>query len=485
MAGIGFTLRKLFKDKSCFGYAKAYALTGVVTIGPFVVMICLMMCIQLMYMYFGIDDFLRALFIESLVYVFIFSHIVVSGFHMIITRYIADKMYENDLKPVISSVFGILSVALPFGGVIGILFLWWAELSFFLELTIFLFFMEMIIVLLLGAYVSALNNYAFIVKAYASGVIVILLGTLLVLTNPWFEDTVTWTMVMVDTGGLIIAALLFHNIYAFFAYENYFNYDFIAYFSKFKKLFYINLLYTIGLYSHIIIMWLGPDGLCLADTFYYFPQYDISAFYAYLSIIPVIMLFIIYTETNFYEKYRRYLMFITEKGNYEEINQSRDEMLQVMWSEIRNISAFQLVTVFCFIAFGNIIMPMLGLGFYGIDIYNLLVLSAFCVGILQSVLCMLIYLDDQDGALATAFLLFSFGIIFNVICVYLGEKTYGLGAFAANFCTLVYAVYRLNVYSKQIDYHIFCSQPVLEMKTEGFFSKLHEKIFKEVRNSNE
>ena len=197
------------------------------------------------------------------------------------------------------------------------------------------------------------------------------------------------------------------------------------------------------------------------------------------------MLFIIYTETNFYEKYRRYLMFITEKGNYEEINQSRDEMLQVMWSEIRNIFDFQLVTVFCFIAFGNIIMPMLGLGFYGIDIYNLLVLSAFCVGILQSVLCMLIYLDDQDGALATAFLLFSFGIIFNVICVYLGEKTYGLGAFAANFCTLVYAVYRLNVYSKQIDYHIFCSQPVLEMKTEGFFSKLHEKIFKEVRNSNE
>ena len=30
MAGIGFTLRKLFKDKSCFGYAKAYALTGMV-----------------------------------------------------------------------------------------------------------------------------------------------------------------------------------------------------------------------------------------------------------------------------------------------------------------------------------------------------------------------------------------------------------------------------------------------------------------------
>lgn len=485
MAGIGFTLRKLFKDKSCFGYAKAYALTGVVTVGPFVVMLCLILSIQLMYAYFGIDDFLRVLYIESLVYSFIFSHIAASGFHMVITRYIADKMYEKNLEAIISSVFGILSFALPFGGIIGILFFLWAELPFYLELTTFIFYMEMIIVLLLGAYVSALNNYIFIVKAYASGVIAILAGTLLILTTPWFENTVIWTMVMLDIGGIIIAALLFHNIYAFFGYENYFDYDFITYFSKYKKLFFINLLYTIGLYSHIFVMWLGPQGLCLAHTYYYFPQYDISAFFAYLSIIPVIMLFIIYTETNFYEKFRRYLMFVTEKGNYEEISQSREEMLQVMWSEIRNIFDFQLVTVFCFISLGNIVMPMLGLGFYGIDIYNLLVLSACCIGILQSVLCMLIYLEDKNGALTAAVLLFLLGIILNVICAYVGEKTYGLGVFAANFCTLLYAVYRLNVYSKKIDYHIFCSQPVLEIKNDGFFSKLHERIFKEARNSNE
>lgn len=485
MAGIGFSLKKLFKDKSCFGYAKAYAWTGMVTTGPFVVMVCLILGVQLLYKFFEVTDYQRYLYIESVVYPFIFSHIVVSGFHMVITRYISDKMYEHDLKSVLSSMFGILSIVLAIGGIIGFLFFLWASLPFFLKLTIFLFYMEMMIILLLGSYVSALRNYTFIVRAYLYGVIAALIGTFAVLYVPWFEDTIVWTMLMMDIGAFIIAAFLLHNIYMFFGFENYFNYDFIDYFSKFKKLFFINIFYTTGLYSHNIIMWFGPEGVCISDTFYSQPQYDISTFFAYISILPVMMLFVINTEINFYEKFRRYLMFITEKGNYEEITQSREEMLQVMWSEIRNIFDFQLVAAFCFISVGNIVMPMVGLGFSGIDIYNILVLSAFCVGILQAVMIMLLYLEDKDGALMTTALMLVLSILFNLVSVYyLGEKTYGLGALLANFCALVFAVYRLNEYSAKIDYHIFCSQPVLEVKAEGFFSNLHEKLFKKEESLN-
>lgn len=484
MAGIGFSLRKLFKDKSCYGYAKAYAWTGMVTTGPFVVMVCLILGVQLLYKYFEVTDYQRTLYIESVVYPFIFSHIVVSGFHMVITRYISDKMYERDLKSVLSSMFGMLSIVLAIGGIIGFLFFLWAQLPFYLEVTTFLFYMEMMIILLLGSYVSALRNHIFIVKAYAYGMAAALAGTYVILYAEWFENIVVWTMLMMDIGAFIIAALLLRNIYTFFGFENYLNYDFIAYFSNFKKLFFINIFYTMGLYSHNIIMWFGPQGLCLADTYYYQPDYDVSTFFAYISILPVMMLFVINTEINFYEKFRRYLMFITEKGNYEEITQSRKEMLQVMWSEIRNIFDIQLVAAFCFISIGNIVMPMVGLGYYGIDIYNILVLSAFCVGILQAVMIMLLYLEDKDGALMTAVLMFVLAIVFNLVSVvYLGEKTYGLGVLMANFCALIFAVYRLNEYSAKIDYHIFCSQPVLEVKAEGFFSKLHEKLFKKEESS--
>ena len=119
MAGIGFSLRKLFKDKSFFGYAKAYSWTGMVTTGPFVGTAALILGVQFLYTSFGISDFLRYLFIESLIYAFIFSHIVVSGFNMVITRYIADKMYEHDLKSILSSMFGVFSLVLAVGGIGG------------------------------------------------------------------------------------------------------------------------------------------------------------------------------------------------------------------------------------------------------------------------------------------------------------------------------------------------------------------------------
>lgn len=478
MAGIGFSLRKLFKDKSFFGYAKAYSWTGMVTTGPFVGTAALILGVQFLYTSFGISDFLRYLFIESLIYAFIFSHIVVSGFNMIITRYIADKMYEYDLKSILSSMFGVFSLVLAVGGIGGVAFFLWAKLPFYLELTTFIFYMEMMIVLLLGTYVSALHNYTFIVKAYASGVAASLLGTFAVLAVPWFENILIWTMLMMDVGVLIISLLLLHHVYTFFGFENYLNYDFISYLSTYKSLFFTSLFYTLGLYIHNIIIWLGPEGLCLADTYYYQPQYDISAFYSNLSILPVMMFFVVSMETRFYEKYRRYLMFITEKGNYEEIEQSRKEMLRVMWYEIRNIFDIQLVVIFFFISLGNLVMPMLGLGFYGIDIFNILVLSAFCIGIIQTVIIIIIYLEDKTGALLTCSLQLSLAIVFNIVCLYFGEKTYGLGAFGANFIALGFAVYRLEKYSERIDYHIFCSQPVLNIKDESFFGRLYEKIFR-------
>ena len=481
MAGIGFELRKLFKDKSGFGYAKAYAWTGMVTTGPFIVMVFLVLSIQLLYDFFAVSPYDKSLYIESVVYPFIFSHIVASGFTMLATRYVADKLFDKEPTAVLSSLYGIVAVTLTIGGLIGIAFFLWSSLDFFLELTTYIFYMEMMIVLILNTYVSALRNYTYIVAAYAYGMVTAVVGTWLVLLCGVGENVLLWTMVFMDVGIFVIAALLFRNVYLYFGYENYRDFDFIEYFSTKKVLFLTNLLYTVGLYIHNIIIWCGPMGMCLADTYYYQPQYDTSTFFAYISILPAMMLFIVATEINFYEKYRRYLMFITAKGNYKEISDSREDMVSTMWSEIRNIFDFQLVSTFCFIAMGNIVLPKVGLAFYGVDIYNLLVLSAFSVGILQAVMIMLLYLEDRQGAFRASLLLFVCGVVFNIVCIYLGESTYGFGAFAASFTAMLYALYRLHVYTSKIDYYIFCSQPVLNVPETGFFVRLHHKIYKEVK----
>lgn len=479
MAGIGFELKKLFKDQSGLGYVKAYTWTGIVTTGPFFIMVFLILGIQSLYDYFEVERFTKSLYISSVVYPFIFSHIVASGFTMLATRYISDNLYDKKSSSVLSSLFGIIAITLTVGGLIGIAFFTWAQLDFFIELTTYIFFMEMMVVQLLNAYVSALRDYVYIVASYAYGVAFAIVGTWLVLMLDIPEYVLVATMCFMDLGIFIIAALLFRNIFLFFGRENYRDFDFLPYFSTKKIVFFTNLFYTLGLYIHNLIIWCGPMGLCLADTYYYQPPYDTSTFYAYISILPAMMLFIVATETNFYDKYKRYLMFITDKGNYKEISDSRNDMVSTMWSEIYNIFDFQLVSTFCFLALGNIILPKVGLAFYGVDIYNLLVLSAFAIGILQAVIIMLFYLEDRVGAFISSAILLVCSIVFNTACVYLGESTYGFGAFAAAFIAMVYAICRLHYYSKRIDYYIFCGQPVLNVPETGYFVRLHEKYFKE------
>lgn len=485
MAGIGFELRKLFKDRTGFGYAKAYAWTGMVTTGPFFIMAFLVLSVQLLYDFFEISPLEKNLYVMSVVYSFLFSQIVGSGFTMVATRFVADKLYVRDVGAVISSLYGIIACAITAGAVFGIAFFAWASLDFFLELTTYIFYLEMMLVLILNTYVSALHNYTYIVGAYAYGMLTSVIGTWLMLMCGPREYALVGTMAFMDLGAFVIVALLFRNIYLFFGEENYRYFDFIDYFSTKKILFATSFLYALGLYAHSFIIWLGPMGVCLAETYYFQPPYDVSTFFAYLSILPSMMLFVVTTEINFYGKFRRYLMFITTKGNYKEISDSRDDMVSTLWAEIRNIFDFQLVSAFCFIAVGNVVLPQFGLAFYGVDIYNLLVLSAFCVAIVQAVLLMLLYLEDRTGAFLTACILFVTGVIFNLMCIYVGESSYGLGAFASSFVTMVFALIRLHLYSKHIDYHMFCSQPVLNAKGTGFFVRLHDKLYKEDAKDDE
>lgn len=481
MAGIGFELRKLYTDKSAYGYTKAFTWTGIVTAGPFALMVVLLMGVQLLYGYFGVADFYRSLYNESMVYPFIFSHIIVSGCHMVITRYISDRFYVYDTKSLGSTVYGIIAVALAIGGLIGMAFFCWASLPFFLKVTTYIFYMGMICVLLLSSFVSALRNYTKIVNAYAAGVCVGIVSIFLLLYLDLYssDNLVIWTMLGMDLVVAVIAGSLWWHIIQFFGVIRELDFYFIDYFSTKKTLFFINFFYTIGLYAHNIIIWFGPTGECLENTYYFQPNYDTSTFFAYISTLPVMLLFVISTEIHFYEKYRQYLGFITKKGNYVEIDFSRREMLQIMWIEIRNVFDFQLVAALCFIAIGNILLPKIGLANYGLDVYNILVLSAFCVAVFQAIMIFLLYLEDRVGALRTTAVFAGTSIVFNVICVFLGESTYGFGAFLASFLTMMYSLYRLNEYSKEIDYHIFCSQPVLNAPDKGFFVTLKNKIYKQ------
>ena len=103
---------------------------------------------------------------------------------------------------------------------------------------------------------------------------------------------------------------------------------------------------------------------------------NVPTFYAFLSIMPSMIVFVVSMETSFYEKYRTYYTLITGKGNFSHIENARKDMTRVLWAEIRNIMEIQLFFTLIFIAAGYYLLPRLGLTQLSVDIFNLICLGS-------------------------------------------------------------------------------------------------------------
>lgn len=472
MAGIGFELKKLFNEKSATGYLKAYAYTSVVTAGPFILLTSMILIIQLMFNLFDMSYVEKELFTLSIVYPFVFSHIISSGFTMVITRYVADLLYSETYEEIAPSLYGMISLALIIGSVLGIAFFWNKPLNFDLKLLTFCFFMQMIIIWIEGVYLSALKDYSKIFWAYAIGV---MLSIFLAFCSFYFKPlpVLIGVMAAMNIGVFFISFLLFISIEKYFVNNNHKNFRFLESFETNSSLFFISFFYTLSIYLPNMVVWQGPMGVTIANTYRYSPIYDVATFYAFLSILPVMIIFVVGTEIHFYQKYAVYFMYITRKGNLKEITEARKDLFHILWAELRNVFEIQFVFAVIFIAIGNYLMPKVGISVELVSMYNIIVLAAYCTGILQLITVFLLYFEDQTG---TFYICATFLLTNLIFCItgslYFGEISYGFSFFLSAFISLLVALARIYYFSHRLDYYIFCSQPLFRRGRTGVLSKL-------------
>lgn len=56
----------------------------------------------------------------------------------------------------------------------------------------------------------------------------------------------------------------------------------------------------IGLFAHLVLVWLGPIGVQVKGLFYGAPYYDVPALLAFLSILVTTVNFVVSVEVQFY-----------------------------------------------------------------------------------------------------------------------------------------------------------------------------------------
>lgn len=458
MAGIGFQLKKLFNEHGLLANVRAYSYSTVVTVGPLALCILLMTLVQFLLQAANTPYAERELFLAGSQYSLIFSQIITGGFNLMISRFVADQIFLEKYENILSSLYGVISICILLGGIIAFLFFLNSPLDFNFKFATYIFFVELIIVWILCMYVSALKNYMKIVKSFLIGVTIS--GMAIFVCIKFFQIySATAMMACLDFGFFFMVVKFLQYIREYFKVNNFQYFRFLQYIIKYPLLFICGFLYTLGLYGHSFIVWLGPHQHKVADTFMIAPFYDVPVFFAYLSVLPAMVLFVVSLETSFYSAYKTYYNRILNSFPLKDILSAKKEMFRVLKIELTFMTEMQLFVAICSIALGVKFLPFVGLTFEQIQIFIILVLGYLFFILMYTVVLILLYYDDQIGASWIIGIYTIGSMLLTVILLQFGSL--GFAIFIIAFISLLFGLRKLTRYLNNIDYYTFCSQPLV------------------------
>ncbi|MFC5469427.1 exopolysaccharide Pel transporter PelG [Cohnella suwonensis] len=474
MAGVGFELKKLFREHGLLQSAKAYVYSSITTVGPMVLCVLLVSVMQGIMLSNHVSYSERELFLTTIVYGFIFSVLLTGGLSMLLTRFIADRIYEKKYEHLLSSYYGAVAVLLPAGALTAWLFLRHVTAGTGYKWAAYFFFIELVVVWIQSVHLSALKDYGRIVRNFAVSVLIAVAGAWLVLRYTDYDST-TAALVMIDVGFFLVIVLTTRHFEQFFRYKDsrlYFL--FFSYIRKYPSLLLIGTFFYAGVYIHSFVYWFGSKGMAVAGAYRISPFFDLPVFYAYLTVVPTLVTFVVSVETAFYAKFRDYYTRILNGGTYQDISRARKEMQRVLMQEVGFIMEVQLLFTIVSLALGIKLLPLIGFTMEQLDTFRILVLGYFLFIVAFVVMLLLLYYDDRKGVLTLSAAMVVLNTAFSWWTM---DKDYdGFGLFMASFIILMVSLGRLLFYVRSIDYYTFCSQPMIPpVEKQRFWRQLRKK----------
>ena len=472
MAGIGFELKKLFQKRGLAATAKAYGYAGVICTGPMLLGIVLLVGIAFICDHTGATRHNRELLNCMITYTLLASLTVTSFFSMVVTRYIADMLYEERHEAVLSSFWGSTAILLVVGGIMYGIFLLFSGINLIDQFLCLEFFGELIVTWNAMSYLTAIKDYKGILISFITAVAVsLLVGFLLILIGiPHVEAL----MIAVTIGYGIMLLWDVTLLYRYFPQSEISAFFFLRWVDQFLPLAFTGLFTNIGLFAHLVIMWCGPIRVHVQGLFYGAPYHDVPAMIAYLTILITTVNFVVSVEVNFYPKYRNYYSLFNDKGAIGDIKQAGKEMRKILNMELKYTALKQLLTTALVISVGGILLEYLPLGFNDLmeGYFRTLCVGYGIYAVANTMLLLLLYFTDYRGALAAS-VIFAVGTsVFTVISLFCPQVYYGFGFLAG--CVLFYFIVmiRLERYTRRLPYYILSIQPVVAEDKSGIFTRI-------------
>ncbi len=472
MAGIGFELKKLFHKKGVLNTTKAYGYATIICAGPMLLGVLLLLGIMVLCAFFNTSTHTRELLICMITYTLLASVTVTSFFSMVVTRYVADMLFEENNHSVLPCFWGSTVIMMAVGSVLYGIFLLFSGATLIQGILCFVLFGELIIVWNAMSFLTAIKDYKGIFLSFLTSVAVsILLGALLL----WLGFPVIESLLFAVSVGygvmLIWNVVLLHR---YFPHTSLGAFTFLKWIDAFLPLALSGLFMNIGMFSHLVIMWFSDIRVHVHGLFYGAPWHDVPALLAFMTALITTVNFVVSVEVNFYPKYRNHYSLYNDKGTIKDILQSEKEMLDTLKTEIFYTSLKQLLFTAACIALGGYLLDLLPLGFNEImrGYFRTLCVAYGLYAIGNMLMLILLYFTDYKGACATTAIFAVSTVILTLISLLFSNVYYGFGFLISAMIFVIVTALRLDYFTKKLPYYILSVQPLVAEDRSGFFARL-------------
>src|SRR5690606_17913550 len=262
--------------------------------------------------------------------------------------------------------------------------------------------------------------------------------------------------------GIVAALLMIHLEQVFPRGQKREYFAFLLDFKKYPIIFVTGIFVYSGVFVQNFVYWMKNDALIVADYYRLMPFYDLPVFFAYLSVVPSLIIFVVLVETSFYEKYKIFYTNVVAGGSFERLKRAKETMQSSLIAGISFLIEVQLLFSLLSIALGLLWLPKIGFSMEQLDLFIVLVLGFFFFILFFVMLHALMYFDDKKGVLICGAMFF----ILNAALTY-GAMKFGIdgaGLFIAAIVTLVFSLLRLMYVLQHVKYYTFCREPLETLK---------------------
>ncbi len=457
MAGIGFRLQKLLDDNTYKSTVQAYIYSAVISSGPWLLAIITLMLISLLARLL-VDIEQISLFQCVIAYTFVGSLVLTGTVQMATTRYIADRLFVEDSQSLLPCYQSLSVLTILVGGIISLLFYAFSGLDMASTLGAVLLFESVCLTWNGMSFLSAAKDYSSIVRGFALGYGLSLAGALAG-AQFWALRGLIWGFAI---GQVVLAVLLSIRIRIEFKSNRELDWQFLRHWRKMPALILVGFFYNAAVWIDKIIFWMSDRGVVLIGWFRYDPYYDTSIYFAYMTIVPAMTLFLVQVETVFYKHYAAYYQVVTQRGSLDEILRHHEAMATALRGAFIKLLKIQgSVTLVLFII-APVMLSGLGLPPLILPVFRLCLLAAFMQVLLLLVMIILLYFDWQRDVAALCVCFFVLNAVLTLVSLLWPGKVQGIGYLAAGLITLIISLILLNQRMDDLERDTFTRETMLQ-----------------------